>query len=121
MAVVARWRTGNTRPAVRIPLDLGTDPVTDTARTLAVGDEVTMIMRNGDAASPAAQVRACTVESTNPPVVTWKPEDGDFDEPGVYQVVFDITDASEDIETIPNDQASDYQFEIDPKPGDEDA
>lgn len=118
MAVVAKWRTGNTRPAVLIPLDLGTDPSTDTARTLAVDDVVTMIMLNRGGVSPTAQTRTVTVESTDPPVVSWKPEDGDFDESGTYDVVFDITDADTDVETIPNDAATDYQFEIDLKPGD---
>lgn len=120
MAVIAEWRTGNTRPGVRIPLDLGTDPTTDEARVLAVTDEVTLIMRN-DTADTAAQMREVTVLDLDPPVVFWKPEDGDFDDPGTYRLVFDITDADGDVETIPNDADDDYHFEIDAKPGDEDA
>ena len=118
MAIVAKWRTGNTRPAVLIPIDLGTDPTTDTTRILAATDDVTMIMRNRDAAIPTALTRTCTVETEDPPVVSWKPEDGDFDEGGTYDVVFDITDTTGDIETIPNDRDDDYQFEIGLKPGD---
>lgn len=118
MATVANWRTGNTRPAVRIPLDLGIDPVTSESRVLDAGDEVTLIMRNRDAETPTALTRACTVEGLDPPVVSWKPEDGDFDEGGTYDVVFDITDTDTDVETIPNDRAEDYQFVIGLKPGD---
>jgi hypothetical protein len=116
MATIAKWRTGNTRPGVRVPLDLGIDPTTSEARVLAGTDDVTLIMRN-DTLSSAAQVRACDVESLDPPVVTWKPEDGDFDNPGTYDVVFDITDVAGDVETIPNDHADDYSFLITSKPG----
>lgn len=118
MAVVAKWRAGNTRPAVRIPLDLGTDPETSEARVLDSEDTVTLIMLNRDADTPVVQVLSTTVESLDPPIVSWKPEDGDFDEAGTYDVVFDITDTNDDVETIPNDAADDYQFEIDLKPGD---
>lgn len=130
MAVIGKWRTANTRPGILFPLDLGVDPVSGDPRTIAGTDVVTMIMRNGDAAVPAAQVRTVTVLNDGPYTIDgtdydqacyWKPEDADFDEPGTYQVVFDITDEDEDVETIPRDQADDFQFEIDPKPGDEDA
>lgn len=115
MTVIAYWRTGNTRPGIRVPIDLGTDPETDEARVLAADDEVTLIMRNG--AAPA-QLRDCTVESLDPPIVSWKPEDGDFDDPGTYDVVFDITDAATDVETIPDREATSYQFLIGAKPND---
>lgn len=130
MATIGKWRTGNTRPGILFPLDLGLDPVTGIARTIAGTDAVTLIMRNGDAIAPAAQIRTVTVLNDGPYTIDdvdytqacyWKPEDGDFDEAGTYEVVFDITDNVEDVETIPRDHANDYQFEIDAKPGDEDA
>lgn len=120
MTVIAYWRTGNTRPAIYVDLDLGTDPSDDTTRVLDSEDTVTIIWRNPDAAVPAAVMRACTVENLDPPTVSFKPEDGDFDESGTYDVVFDITDTNEDVETVPDRVSVSYQFEIGAKPGDED-
>lgn len=126
MATIGKWRTGNTRPGILFPLDLGVDPVTGDPREIEGTDEVTLIMR--PEAGPA-MLRTVTVLNDGPYEINgesydqacyWKPEDGDFDVPGTYQVVFDVTDTDGDVETVPRDQADDYQFEIDAKPGDED-
>lgn len=134
MAIVAYWRTANTRPAVVIPLYLGTDPLTGDVRTIAETDQVSLIMRNGDATSPIAQLRGpLQVVALTPPRVDpdtaaetsqgaiFKPVDGDFDEDGTYEVVFDVTDEDGDVETIPDRVSVSYQFLIGAKPGDEDA
>lgn len=127
MATIGKWRLGNTRRGILFPLNLGTDPVTGTPREIEGTDEVTMIMRCRTSSSPTALVRTVTVLNDGPYTINgteydqacwWKPEDGDFDEAGTYDVVFDLTDSDDDVETIPSDAAEDYQFEVDLKPGD---
>lgn len=133
MAEVAYWRTANTRPAVVVPLYLGTDPVTGDVRTIEETDVMSLIMRNGDAVTPTAQLRGpLEVITLDPPRVdegtgaetsqgvVFKPEDGDFDEDGVYDVVFDLTDTDGDVETIPDRVSVVYQFVVGAKPGDDD-
>lgn len=112
----AYWRTGNTRPAVIFPLNLGTDPETGEPRTLAETDVVTQIMRNNTLATPAI-VRALDVVDVATNMCRYKPEDGDLDYAGTYQVVFDITDENGDVETLPDRQALDYYYQVDAKPG----
>lgn len=119
MAILGYWRTGNTRPGIKLPIALGNDPLTGAPRVLDEADEVTMIMRNDTVGGPA-QVRTVEVLTTDPPVGWWKPEDGDFDDAGTYRVVFDVTDADGDVETIPDEASSDYSFLVTAKPGDED-
>lgn len=111
----AYWRVGNTRPAVVITLDLGTDPETGEVRTLAETDEVTQIMRNNTADTPAV-TRTLDVLDADENKVRYKPAVGDLDDAGGYEVVFDITDENGDVETIPDQQANDYQYQVDAKP-----
>lgn len=124
MAVVAYWRTANTRPAVLIPLFLGTDPITGDVRTIVGTDVVSMIMRNGS--NPAQLIEdldVVTIDArtdddgnTTTQAAVYKPEDGDLDEEGTYEVVFDITDNTGDVETIPDRVSVSYQFLVGVKP-----
>lgn len=131
MAIVAYWRTGNTRPAVLVPLYLGRDAITRETRTIAESDVVSMIMRNQTHGDTPAQligplevveleeprVDTTTGEQTSQAVI-FKPEDGDFDLDGTYDVVFDITDEDGDVETVPDRVAVSYQFLVGAKPND---
>ena len=134
MDVVNYWRTGDTRPPVVVPLWLGTDPLTGDVRTIQASDVMSLIMRNADAAEPTAQLRGpLEVVTLDPPRVNdatgaetsqgiiFKPEDGDFDEDGNYDTVFQLTDSEGDVETIPDRESVKYTFIIGAKPGDEDA
>lgn len=127
MATVAKYRVGETLRAIAFPLDLGNDPVTGEARTIAETDAIAMVMRNRNALTPTAQTRDITVLTDGPYTINgtdydticfWKPEDGDFDEAGTYDLVFTRTNSDEDIEIIPPDRADDYQFIVGLKPGD---
>lgn len=112
MAVNARWKVGNTRPAVLITFDLGIDPETGTARTLAVTDVVSQIMR-----PPTGPAILTTLDIVDAPAnqVRFKPEAGDLDIAGSYDVEFDITDLATDVETIPDDAADNYEYFISAK------
>ena len=127
MATIGKWRVGDTRRGVLLPPSLGVDPVTGNPRTVAGTDTITMIMRNRDAVTPTAQTRSVTVLDDGPYTIDgdsydqaffWVPVDGDFDEAGTYDVVFQLTDTDGDVETIPSDGANDYQFEVDLTPAD---
>lgn len=112
MAINARWKVGNTRPAVVITLDLGTDPETGTARTLAGTDVVSQIMR-----PPSGPAILSTLEVLDAPTnqVKYKPEAGDLDIAGTYEVEFDITDVATDVETVPDDSDDNYSYKISAK------
>lgn len=126
MTIVAYWRTGNTRPAVVIPLYLGTDPLTGDVREISGTDIVSQIMRNGS--NPAQLIEDLEVVTLDDPrtdeitgavtsqAVIYKPEDGDLDEDGTYDVVWDITDTDGDVETIPDRVEVSYQFLVGVKP-----
>jgi hypothetical protein len=130
MAIVAHWRTGNTNPPVLIPLWLGRDALTGEARTIVEGDVISMIMRNETHSGTPAQLigplevvelsepRANDAGEETSQAVIFKPEDGDFDLDGTYDVVFDRTDENGDVETIPDRAAVTYQFLIGAKPND---
>ena len=105
----ANWRVGNTRPAVLITLDLGIDPVTLLARTLAVDDVVTQIIRN-QTTPGAAIVRTLTIEDAAANQALYDPAVGDLDVAGTYKVMFDITDVNDDVESIPDTAAADYSY-----------
>jgi hypothetical protein len=105
----ANWKVGNTRPAVVITLDLGNDPETGTPRTLDPTDEITQIMR--PPGGPAI-LRTLTILDAPTNQVRYKPVAGDLDVPGDYEVEFDITDTSGDIETVPDDPANNYHYAI---------
>lgn len=105
----ARWKVGNTRPAVLITLDLGTDPETQAARTLQAGDTVTQIMR--PPGGPAIQT-VLTIVDMGANEVRYKPAAGHLDDVGTYDVEFDLTDSGGDIETIPDDPAANYSYEV---------
>ena len=106
----ANWRQGNTRPAVLITLDLGIDPVTLLARTLAVTDVVTQIIRNQTTPPGTAIVRTLTIEDAAANQVLYDPAVGDLDVAGTYKVMFDITDVNDDVESIPDTAANDYSY-----------
>lgn len=114
MAADAYWRKGNTRPAAIITLNLGVDPQTQTPRTLQDGDVVTQIMRNTVSGS-AAIVRTLEILDAATNKVRYKPAVGDLDEVGSPQVEFDITDSNDDVETLPDQAADNYVYQIDAK------
>lgn len=128
MAVVAKYRVGETLRGLAFPLDLGLDPVTGAARVPAGSDVFSLVMRNRSATIPTAQTRLLTVLDDGPYTINgesydviyyWAPVDGDFDEGGVYDwVVFRETSGG-DLEVIPSDNADDFQFEVDWTPADE--
>lgn len=109
----AHWKVGNTRPAVLITLNLGTDPQTGAARTLAGTDTVTQIMRNRTT-TLAAIVRTLTIVDAASNRVLYSPAAGDLDTAGDYEVEFDITEAGVGgrVETVPDDPAENYWYRV---------
>jgi len=105
----AHWRVGNTKPAILIQFDLGTDPRTGLPRTLAETDVVTQIMRNQTTPGPAI-TRTLEIFDAATNKVIYDPDVGDLDEAGLYKVMFDITDVDDEIESVPDDEALDYEY-----------
>lgn len=107
----AHWRTGNTRPAVLITLDLGIDPETGLPRTLDPSDVVTQIMRI-QSGPGAAITRTLTIVDAAANKVRFKPAVGDLDNAGTYKVMFDITSSGGEVESVPDQEALDYEYLI---------
>lgn len=103
------WMAGDTIPGIVITLNLGTDPATNAARTLAGTDTVRQIMRAG---TSAAIVRTLSIVDAPTNKVAYDPGVGDLDIAGTYSVEFERETLAGDIETIPDRVSARYSYEV---------